>query len=114
MAKNFAELPTPRKLLVVTPKYFDVQYVINPHMEGKVGTVDFAKAACQWDKLKLVYKDLGYEVCELEGQPGLLDMVYSANHAVSNPSGPSGGKEVFMSNMGTEQRREEVPHFQKW
>jgi hypothetical protein len=33
---------------MVEPTHFDVTYVINPHMEGKVGTVDKAKCMDQW------------------------------------------------------------------
>ncbi|CAG0917489.1 unnamed protein product [Notodromas monacha] len=116
MAKNFAVLPRATKLLVVNPKHFDVKYVINPHMEGKIGTVDFAKAAAQWRDLKGIYEKLGFDVYEFDGAQGFPDMVYSANHGLSFRGADEGKsvKEVFMSNMGTEQRRGEVPFFEEW
>lgn len=37
--------------LMCKPRYFDVEYVINPWMEGNQGKVDKALAARQWQNL---------------------------------------------------------------
>ncbi len=59
---ELAEISLPKRVLMTTPEFFDVQYVINPHMEGNVGTVDAAVAASQWDDLRRLYESLGVSV----------------------------------------------------
>lgn len=64
------------------PRYFGVEYVINPWMEGKLGSVVNAEAEAQWVALhRLLTETLGATVERIEPQPGLPDMVFSANAA---------------------------------
>ena len=45
-------VPPPRRVVLTTPTYFDVAYVINPHMAHHVGTVDHDAAERQWEALR--------------------------------------------------------------
>ena len=36
---NLPPLPRPTRVMMTTPDYFDVLYVINPHMKGQIGCV---------------------------------------------------------------------------
>lgn len=99
------------KILRVTPEYFDVIYKINPHM--KVGTVDKDKARQQWEALGKIYTDIGAELFEIPGQPGLPDMVFSANQSLPFYRA-DGSKAVLLSNMAHLPRRAEVAFFENW
>lgn len=63
------------------PDYFRVEYAINPWMKpgGAGGEVNLALARQQWDRLRAAYVSLGHTVDIIEPQPGLPDMVFSAN-----------------------------------
>ncbi len=41
-------MPVPSRVLMVKPTYFDVEYVINPHMKGQIGDVDKMQAQNEW------------------------------------------------------------------
>ena len=51
-------IPRPGRVLMTTPDHFRVAYVINPHMEGNIGTVDRPRARAQWDALRAAYERL--------------------------------------------------------
>lgn len=60
------------------PRYFGVEYVINPWMQGNVGAADVARAQQQWDALhRLVAERADVEL--IEPGPGLPDMCFAAN-----------------------------------
>ena len=40
------------RLLLCEPRFYGVEYVINPWMEGNVGRVDRARADAQWRRLR--------------------------------------------------------------
>jgi N-dimethylarginine dimethylaminohydrolase len=107
---DLAEIDPPGKVLMTTPAFFQVRYVINPHMQGNIGSVDGDVAREQWDSLRGVYEAIGLEVSALEGVQGLPDMVFSANQALPYLT-PSGEKGIFPSLMHAPERRGEVPHF---
>ena len=44
-------IPLPGRVLMNTPAYFRVADVINPPMEGNIGTVDPERARAQWEAL---------------------------------------------------------------
>ena len=50
-------MPVPKKVMLVKPTYFSVEYVINPHMEGNIGGVDKLAAQNEWDHLKAAYEE---------------------------------------------------------
>lgn len=105
---DLESMPLPKKVLVVKPEYFDVEYVINPHMKGHIGTIDKKAAYEEWKALKTGYGKLGLDVFEVEAAEGFPDMVFCANQSLPNIS-KEGDKQVLMSIMHTPQRKGEVP-----
>lgn len=109
---DLEDMPAPGKVMVVNPQYFDVKYVINPHMEGNIGDINFDEAHTEWEKLKTAYKNLGLYVHEVPAQEQYPDMVFCANQSLPNIK-LDGTKEVIMSVMHSPQRKGEVPHIEK-
>jgi N-dimethylarginine dimethylaminohydrolase len=112
---DLLSMPSPDKMLMVTPTYFDVIDVKNAYMEGQQGMVDKDLARQQWDDLYLIYKQLESEgvlseVAVIEGAPNLVDMVFSANQSLPWLL-PDGHKIVVMSNMRFKGRKAEVQYF---
>ncbi|MCK6526893.1 amidinotransferase [Myxococcota bacterium] len=103
----------PRRVLMASPTYYDVEYVINPHMEGNVGRVDRLLARQQWAALRAVYEGLGYPVEVIAGAPLLPDMVFTANQSFPARL-PDGGRVVVLSIMRSARRQAEVPWFEAW
>lgn len=106
-------MPLPGGMLMVEPTYFSVDYVINPHMEGNVGTVDHAKAMHEWNVIKNTYESAGLKVHPIAGQPGLPDMVFCANQSLPLLR-ENGEKEVLMSIMHSDMRKKEVGFIEEW
>ncbi len=66
------------RILVCRPDFFDVEYVINPWMEGQIGRVDRARASHQWSALvECLARSASLE--ELKPAPGCPDMCFTAN-----------------------------------
>lgn len=105
-------MPLPKKVLIVKPEHFDVEYIINPHMEGHIGTIDKEVAYEEWKALKKGYEELGMDVQEVEGAESFPDMVFCANQSLPNIS-KEGEKQVVMSIMHTPQRKGEVPYIEE-
>lgn len=110
---DLAEMPLPTGALMVTPEHFTVEYVINPHMEGHVGNVDREKARREWNEVREAFVKSGVEVHDIKGEAGLPDMVFCANQSLPYVS-PTGGKEVMMSIMHADQRKNEVSFIEEW
>lgn len=102
-------VPLPRRVLVADPTHYDVQWVINPHMEGHVGGVDRALARAQWEALLAVWRRLGLEVHVVPSVPGLHDLVFAANQSFPSPE-----RKVVLSRMATPERAPEVALFEAW
>ncbi|MEU8655546.1 dimethylargininase [Actinoplanes philippinensis] len=75
-------LPRNRTYLMCPPEHFTVEYAINPWMDTTVA-VDSGLALKQWEQLRTTLVNLGHVVHVLDPEPGLPDMVYSANGAFS-------------------------------
>ncbi len=94
-----------RRFLMCPPEHFDVLYAINPWMDVDV-TIDHELARRQWDALVAALIRAGAEVELLDAQPGLPDLVFTANlgivlgHLENNP--------VVISNFESEPRRGET------
>lgn len=69
-----------RTYLMCPPKYFAVEYAINPWMNPD-RPVDVALAMDQWQRLADVFASLGHTVHTIAAEPGLPDMVFAANGA---------------------------------
>ncbi len=97
------------RILVGAPDFFDVEYVINPHMAGNVGQVDRLRARQQWRALVAVYERLGYPVDVLPGQPFLPDWVFVANQCLPVPPGLlAEGPAAVVSIMASARRQAEI------
>lgn len=112
-AEDLSRMPMPNRVLMVDPSHFDVEYVINPHMEGHIGGVDKDEARRQWQEMHDTLRGIGLEVHVTDGQPGLPDMVFCANQSLPCLRG-DGGKEVIMSIMHADQRKGEVPFVEQF
>lgn len=106
-------MPVPSNVLMVKPTYFDVEYVINPHMKGKIGDVDKIQAQNEWDHLVEGFKELSLDVNILDGKKGLPDMVFCANQSLPYVD-QKGNKKVVMGIMKTPQRKPEVDAIEEW
>ncbi|MFH4979769.1 hypothetical protein AB6A40_006478 [Gnathostoma spinigerum] len=94
-----------KRVLMVPPKHFTVEYSINPWMGG---TVDQSKAMQQWNELKAAIEKQGVEVLTLEQVEGLPDMVFVCN------SGLVLGNKVYLSKFHHKERTGEQEHYLKW
>lgn len=110
---DLTAMPVPNNVLMVKPTYYDVQYVINPHMKGKIGDVDKMQAQNEWEHLVDGYEELGLNVHILEGEKGLPDMVFCANQSLPFVD-TDGNKKVVMGIMHTDQRKPEVEAIERW
>ncbi len=96
-----------QSILMCPPRYYGVDYVINPWMQGQLGRTDSALAQRQWDGLRQVISGAA-EVALVEAQPGLPDMVFTAN------AGMVRGNVVVLSRFRAPERRREEPVFRDW
>jgi len=108
-------------VVLVEPRFFDVEYQINPHMGG---TVDAERARAQWEQLRTAFESRvdSLQVLDPAETEKLLDagdappaaerpdMVFVANHAVPTPDGEG----FVLARMATEQRAGEPAHFRAW
>ncbi len=109
-----------KKILMCTPEHFDVTEAINEFMYRREGDhvvlnqVDKPRAVQQWHYLKDLYNSLGYEVELISGPYGLEDAVFCANQSFPYINPATGEKEVVMSIMRKEKRKQEVAYFEAW
>lgn len=104
----------PKNVLMVSPRYFAVEYAINPHMlneAGQLQKVDQSQAHKQWDALRNAFESHGLKVRVVDGVVGLPDMVFAANQ--SFPFYKQGGLHFVLSRMKSTFRQQEVEHFKK-
>jgi lysine-ketoglutarate reductase/saccharopine dehydrogenase-like protein (TIGR00300 family) len=95
------------RILMCSPDHYDVDYVINPWMEGNIHKSSRDRAAEQWHKLHHVLKDLAV-VDLVQPQLGVPDMVFTAN------AGLVLGENVVLSRFFHKERQGEEPHFKTW
>jgi len=89
------------------PEHFGVLYEINPWMHRQVA-VDLDRARQQWDGLAATLEEAGAEVERLQPQPGLPDLVFTANAGMVNAG------RFVPSRFRHPQRAPEVPHYVAW
>ncbi|XWK91344.1 MAG: TIGR00300 family protein [Phormidium sp.] len=97
----------PIRFLMCPPDHYDVDYVINPWMEGNIHKSSLDRAVEQWQKLHHVLKDHAL-VDLVNPEKGWPDMVFTAN------AGLVLGKTVVLSRFYHKERQGEEPHFKKW
>ena len=94
-------------LLLCPPKYYQIEYEINPWMDVKNKVIK-SKAEEEFEKLVEIYKYLGIKVEQIAPQPGLPDMTYAANHGFVIDN-------LFIkSNFRFKQRRKEAQFAQEY
>ncbi|NET10294.1 MAG: TIGR00300 family protein [Symploca sp. SIO2B6] len=95
------------QILMCPPHHYDVDYVINPWMEGNVHRSSRDRAEEQWNQLHQILQQ--YAAVELvKPQQGWPDMVFTAN------AGLVLGKTVVLSRFFHPERQGEEPYFQQW
>ncbi|HBE50771.1 MAG TPA: fused N-dimethylarginine dimethylaminohydrolase/saccharopine dehydrogenase domain-containing protein, partial [Cyanobacteria bacterium UBA11369] len=95
------------RFLMCAPDHYDVDYVINPWMEGNIHKSSRDRAVEQWQKLHHVLKD--HAIVDLvKPQIGWPDMVFTAN------AGLVLGKNVVLSRFYHKERQGEEPYFKEW
>src|ERR1700736_183779 len=95
------------RYLMCPPEFFQVDYVINPWMEGNVDRANGPLAAEQWRGLHLLLAGQG----KIELIPPILgspDMVFTAN------AGLVLGDHAVLSRFLHRERQSEEPHFRDW
>jgi N-dimethylarginine dimethylaminohydrolase len=95
------------RILMCPPDFFEVDYVINPWMDGHAGSLDRELARRQWDGLRAAIAECA-EVVLLEPQPGLPDLVFTAN------AGFVHGRRAVPSHFMPHERRPEEPYLRAW
>jgi len=95
------------RILMCPPDHFEVDYVINPWMDGHSGSLDLALACEQWEALREAISTCA-EVKLIDPRPGLPDLVFTANAGLvyENLAVPS----HFMPH----ERRPEEPFLRAW
>ncbi|MGI8502315.1 MAG: TIGR00300 family protein [Hassallia sp.] len=95
------------RFLMCAPDHYDVDYVINPWMEGNIHKSSRDRAVEQWQKLHLLLKE--HAIVDLvTPQKGVPDMVFTAN------AGLVLGKNVVLSRFLHKERQGEEPYFKQW
>jgi ornithine--oxo-acid transaminase len=102
-----SDLAWGRRYLMCPPTHFDVTYAINPWMDLAVA-VDRERAQRQWDVLVATYRAAGAQIEVLEAQPGLPDLVFTANLGIVD------GDTFVPARMHDAERRPETPHAVRW
>lgn len=95
------------RFLMCPPDHYDVDYVINPWMEGNIHKSSRDRAVEQWQKLYHVLKDHAL-VDLVKPEQGWPDMVFTAN------AGLVLGDRVVLSSFYHKERQGEEPYFKQW
>ncbi|MBW4556965.1 MAG: TIGR00300 family protein [Trichormus sp. ATA11-4-KO1] len=95
------------RFLMCAPDHYDVDYVINPWMEGNIHKSSRDRAVEQWQKLYQILKK--HAIVDLvPPQIGWPDMVFTAN------AGLVLGDNVVLSRFLHKERQGEEPFFKEW
>ena len=100
-------MTSPIRFLMCAPDHYDVDYVINPWMEGNIHKSSRDRAVEQWQELHHILKD--HAVVDLvKPQIGWPDMVFTAN------AGLVLGDTFVLSRFFHKERQGEEPFFKQW
>ncbi|MDJ0732260.1 MAG: TIGR00300 family protein [Crocosphaera sp.] len=95
------------RILMCAPDHYDVDYVINPWMEGNIHKSARDRSVEQWNQLYHAIKERA--IVELvEPQKGWPDMVFTAN------AGLVLGDNAIVSRFYHKERQGEEPYFKEW
>src|SRR5688572_12558339 len=95
------------RILMCPPDHYGIEYEINPWMSRSRGSAP-DKAKAQWHKLHDTLVQLGVQVETMMPQPGLPDLVFTAN------AGLVYHRRFYSSQFRHEVRARETPHFDAW
>jgi N-dimethylarginine dimethylaminohydrolase len=96
-----------RHYVMTAPRYFAVNYAINPWMDT-TAPVDADLAVAQWENLRDTYHQLGHVVDLVDPVAGLPDMVYAANGGlIANGS-------AVVARFKYPQRQDESDAYAEW
>jgi lysine-ketoglutarate reductase/saccharopine dehydrogenase-like protein (TIGR00300 family) len=95
------------RIMMCPPDHYDVDYVINPWMEGNIHKSSFDRAKEQWYKLYHVIKEHA-QVDLVTPAKGWPDMVFTAN------AGLVLGDKAIVSRFYHKERQGEEPYFKEW
>ncbi len=93
--------------LMCPPDFYDVQYVINPWMQGNISRSSRTLAVEQWQRLHAALKQFA-EVLLVASAPGSPDMVFAANAGLVRDG------RVVISRFLHPERQAEEEHFRAW
>jgi len=93
--------------LMCSPELYEVNYVINPWMQGNVHRCSTRDAAAQWEGLYSAISQFA-RIELVEPQSGSPDMVFTANAGLVRQG------VVALSRFFHPERQGEEPHFGKW
>ena len=100
-------MSSPIRFLMCAPDHYDVDYVINPWMEGNIHKSSRDRAVEQWLGLFHILKD--HAIVDLvQPEKGVPDMVFTAN------AGLVLGETVVLSRFFHKERQGEEPFFKQW
>ena len=100
-------MKAPLRFLMCSPHHYEVDYVINPWMEGNIHRSSREAAQKQWEGLYQVISTHA-AVDLVKPQQGWPDMVFTAN------AGLILGDQVVLSRFLHKERQGEEPHFKAW
>ena len=95
------------RFLLCRPRFYRVEYVINPWMEGNIGRTDGELARRQWETLAEALAARA-ALSFVEPVPGLPDMPFTAN------AGLVYGDTFVPTRFRVPQRQPETPHVTAW
>ena len=95
------------RILMCPPDYYGIEYEINPWMSRQRGAAP-ERARAQWRRLYEALLGLGVRVELMTAQPGLPDLVFTAN------AGLVFKDRFFSSRFRHEVRARESPYFDSW
>jgi N-dimethylarginine dimethylaminohydrolase len=95
------------RILMCPPDFYGIEYEINPWMSRARGSLP-DKARQQWHGLHDALVQLGVQVELMTPQPGLPDLVFTAN------AGLMFGTHFYSSRFRHEVRARETPFFDAW
>jgi lysine-ketoglutarate reductase/saccharopine dehydrogenase-like protein (TIGR00300 family) len=100
-------MTSPIRFLMCPPDFYDVDYVINPWMEGNVHRASRERAMAQWQQLFQILHDRA-QVDLIRPREDWPDMVFTAN------AGLVLGDAVVLSRFLHKERQGEAPYFKQW
>lgn len=95
------------RYLMCPPTHYEVDYIINPWMEGNVHRASRERAVEQWEALRQTLGSIA-DVSLVDAQMGVPDLVFTAN------AGLVLGQNVVLSRFFHPERQAEEPYFRAW